>query len=393
MSGTRQERGSNREARDALASWITIASFLLVLWVPLAMSFIQGERRVSATENRFLAQLPRLDDDPASWARYPKKLERYYDDHVGLRNTMIRSYAKLSIGLFDKSPTDTLVIGKQGWLYFGDPNAIAHYRGVAPLSDAQLARWRRVLLERRAWLAERGIAFLFVLVPDKHLAYPEFMPDGLPRASQRHPLDQLARHLQETTDLEVLDLRDPLEAAKGRERTYHRTDSHWNDFGAYAGYVAIIERLSFLLPSMSGAQPVRAMPGTHLTSGMGLARIVGLASAYPEERIDMTPVAARGRVAREHRAHYDERVRRMVPIALGVEDASLPRAVMFRDSFANALVPYLAESFERIYFVWDRDVDPAVVEREKPDVVIQQVVGRFLGRRPLGIAELEAKQR
>jgi len=376
-------------AASRLVSRITVVSLLLVLWLPLVMSFVQGPRSVSVTENRFLAELPRLGSDPAGWAAYPAKVSRYYDDHVGLRNAMIRAYAYLTIEVFGTSPTESLVVGRQGWFYFGDPDAIAHYRGVAPLSDGQLERWRRVLLERRDWLAERGIAFLFVLVPDKPLMYPEYMPENLPRTGIDRPIDQLARHLWETTDLEVLDLRRQLQIARRQERTYHRTDAHWNDWGAYVGYVAILERLREMLPSLAGAKPVAATHGSHITHGMGLASIVGLASVYHEERIDMLSVGPRARPAPEHRAHYDERVRRMIPIALGVENDSLPRAVMFRDSYANALVPYLPENFRRILFVWERDVDPTVVMREQPDVVIQEVVGRFLGRRPKGIDEMK----
>jgi len=65
--------------------------------------------------------------------------------------------------------------------------------------------------------------------------------------------------------------------------------------------------------------------------------------------------------------------------------------VMFRDSFANALIPYLAEDFSRVAFVWDRDLDPELVLRERPDVVIQEIVGRFLGRRPKDIDEVRAR--
>ena len=77
----------------------------------------------------------------------------------------------------------------------------------------------------------------------------------------------------------------------------------------------------------------------------------------------------------------------MRPFARGVGDRSLPRAVMFRDSFANAFVPYLSEHFERILYVWDRDVDARVVSVERPDVVIQEIAGRLLARRPRGIDE------
>ena len=49
----------------------------------------------------------------------------------------------------------------------------------------------------------------------------------------------------------------------------------------------------------------------------------------------------------------------------------LPRAVMFRDSFASWLIPFLSEHFSRIVFSWEYSFDRALVEREHPDVVIQ----------------------
>ena len=96
----------------------------------------------------------------------------------------------------------------------------------------------------------------------------------------------------------------------------------------------------------------------------------------------MQAVSPRSRIARKYRSRYEERLERLQPVAHGVEGSGYPRAVMFRDSFANALIPYLSEHFERILYVWDRDVDLALVDIEKPDVVIQEIVGRFLSRRP-----------
>ena len=58
---------------------------------------------------------------------------------------------------------------------------------------------------------------------------------------------------------------------------------------------------------------------------------------------------------------------------------------MFRDSFANALIPFLSESFDRIVYVWQPDVHPQVVQIEKPDVVIHEIAERFLARTPHGV--------
>ena len=52
----------------------------------------------------------------------------------------------------------------------------------------------------------------------------------------------------------------------------------------------------------------------------------------------------------------------------------LPRAVMFRDSFATWLIPMLSENFSRILFSWQYTFNREIVEREHPDVVIQEMV-------------------
>jgi hypothetical protein len=60
----------------------------------------------------------------------------------------------------------------------------------------------------------------------------------------------------------------------------------------------------------------------------------------------------------------------------------LPRAVVFRDSFGIALAPFLAEYFGKSVFVWDRRFDRELVAREKPSVVIYEVVERALMDQP-----------
>ena len=55
-----------------------------------------------------------------------------------------------------------------------------------------------------------------------------------------------------------------------------------------------------------------------------------------------------------------------------------PRAVIFRDSFGSAMIPFLSEHFSRAVYVWQNDLDPALVLQERPTVVIQEWVGRHL---------------
>ena len=58
--------------------------------------------------------------------------------------------------------------------------------------------------------------------------------------------------------------------------------------------------------------------------------------------------------------------------------ADLPRAIMYRDSMAIPLIPLLAENFSRSVYVGSRQLDPAFVLRERPDVVIEEMVERSM---------------
>jgi alginate O-acetyltransferase complex protein AlgJ len=63
-----------------------------------------------------------------------------------------------------------------------------------------------------------------------------------------------------------------------------------------------------------------------------------------------------------------------------IPGSEAPRAVVFRDSFTSRLIPYLSEHFSRAVYLWQNDVDPSVVLKERPAVVIHEIVGRHLGR-------------
>ena len=358
---------------------LTIVTFLTLLWLPLAVSLLTPDETRSLSEQRKLAQLPKRGAD---WTR---SFERYYDDRLGFRNDLVRAWAWLHIEGLGVSPSDSLLVGKQGWFFFGDEAAVAQYRGTARFERAELLSWGRVLAERQRWLKERGIPYLLVLVPNKHRLYGQYMPDSLPKVSERSQLDDLVDYLRAESDVWLLDLRGTLEDAARQNRVYHKTDTHWNDVGAYAAYRAILQKLAQKLPVFEDQAPVAVRSFERTTPGLGLPRIVGLSNAYPERSFDLAVAEPRGGVPPKRRARWEDRVRRQLPFALGTGDERLPTAVIFRDSFANALVPYLSESFSRIVYVWEFDLIPQLVEAERPDVVIQEIAERFLGRTPRGL--------
>ena len=373
----------------SLDARLTTASFLAVLCLPALVGLFAARGELSSTEQRRLAAPPRIEWSAGGLARLPRDLERYADDHLGLRDDLIRAWAWLHIEALGVSPSEKLLVGRDGWFFFGDDSAIAQARGVAHFDDAELDRWVDVVAARHAWLAERDIAFLLVLVPNKHRLYAEHLPRALRPVHPRSQLDQLALRL-EAEGLPVLDLRPVLEAASRRERVYHKTDTHWNAVGAYEAYRAILRALEGGRPSLAPLEPVAVRRYERTQPGLGLPRIVGLSTAYPEHSIELAVARPRAAPTPTRRARIEERLRRQLPFQIGTGDPGEPEALVFHDSFAEALVPYLAESFSRVSFVWESDLIPSVVEAARPDVVIHEIAERFLAREPRGLREAEA---
>ena len=56
----------------------------------------------------------------------------------------------------------------------------------------------------------------------------------------------------------------------------------------------------------------------------------------------------------------------------------LPRAVVLRDSMADLWVPMLTTNFSRIVYASTYALGRALIEREKPDIVIDELVERKL---------------
>ena len=87
------------------------------------------------------------------------------------------------------------------------------------------------------------------------------------------------------------------------------------------------------------------------------------------------PRPRRARVVEPAGAHETDEEGRLVT---EIDDPSLPRAVIFRDSFVSRLVPFLSEHFSRAVYLWQNDFDAAEVEKERAGGVIQEIVGRHL---------------
>jgi alginate O-acetyltransferase complex protein AlgJ len=268
-----------------------------------------------------------------------------------------------------------VIKGKDGFFFYADDGAMDDYAWADPLTPEAIMNWRESLERAHRWLDARRIGYLFVIAPDKHVVYGDSMPDAIVRTGTTSRTDQLYGDLVNTGF--VVDVRPALFAAKGRERIYFKTDTHWNDRGAEAAYETIIAAVRAQVPAIPAAW-TRAdfEPAVEDVEAGDLAAMMGLKRILREENLALR--VNRPRLARVVEPSGATELAEVGRLVTAIPASTLPRAVIFRDSFTSRLVPFLSEHFSRAVYLWQNDFDSQVVEQEKPDIVIQQIVGRHL---------------
>jgi alginate O-acetyltransferase complex protein AlgJ len=352
-----------RRAGVQASSAPLVALFIVVISLPIVSNLVGVDGGDPGAENRELA------------AFHGSNLAEWFNDHFGFRSTLVRWYGESRLFGFGVSPTTTVLSGRDGWFFYADDEGVEDYASDDPLTPEAIANWRNTIVRAQRWLRPQGIGYVFAVAPDKHAIYPEELPASLARVGAMSRTDQLYGSLADTGAL--VDLRPALFEAKTRERIYQKTDTHWNDRGALVAYQALITAARAQVRSIPAAWTRADFEDVDRdVEGMDLAGMMGLKRVLRET--DLTLVPRRPRRARVVEPAGGRPTDEEGRIVTEIPGSSLPRAVMFRDSFASRLVPFMSEHFSRAVYVWQNDFDTEIVTKERPDIVIQEIVGRHL---------------
>jgi alginate O-acetyltransferase complex protein AlgJ len=360
-----------------------IVLFLTVTLAPPVKWMFSRDRSWSDKEKRVLTPFPKEPKDFSSFLKLTKKFESYYDDHFGFREVLIDRYQREVRKRFGETGVRRVIGGKEGWYFYAGDNLQEDFMGLTPLKEQQLKTWKIDLIHKRNWLAERGIHYLFVVVPNKQTIYPEYLPDFINKAKGETRLEQLMKYLKTDGDVHILDLTPVLRKAKHTGHLYSKTDTHWNFYGAYLGYKEIMHQISQWFPKehfkndYSFDRPAKEGPGGDLAEMLGMQGSIKEIRPIPESR----HLCAR-RMELPIHIENPHQTKQSAPFMKGCKEAHL-RALIFRDSFFLAAQPFLSEDFREAIYIWrpyDQEITERLLQYFHPDVVIEERAERFCFR-------------
>lgn len=308
----------------------------------------------------------------------PTTIEESFFPRGRLINLISNLRLKIGDRVFPK-----VIAGDHGWLIFTGEGDIMDYQKAESFTEQELVSFQADLDALTSSYARRGITLLVVVVPNKNTIYPERVPSQIAVLGTESRLEQVTSYLQAHGQTHILDLRPALQAAKAEHEIYYATDTHWNGYGAYIAYAAILNELHKRFPNIaprpaSDFKFVSREPETlDLAANMGTTLL-------PESKIQFVP-------------RYDQQTSYKTVNVGGRrlmfsynDDASLPDLVMYYDSFFFTVNPMLGEHFHHGVFVqnylgsglWDL----SWVEERQPDVVIIEFNERYLEDLPTFIS-------
>jgi alginate O-acetyltransferase complex protein AlgJ len=350
--------------RRSVADIALIVVFASVISAPLVGMWLGIGQLQESEEKRPLAPRPDITADFRSWPATGLALTACFNDHFGFRKTLVEGHAAMLVKGLGESTSPVVFVGKHGWLYLTLGLSPDSFHGQESFGPGRFDQWLSALRRMHDWLATRHIRFYVIIPPDKHTIYPEYLPTSAKPGPGATRLDTLIAALRQAKIGEV-DLRDDLVRAKAMGPLYYHTDTHWNGNGAYVAYRAITLELGKAFPQIRPKPPSDFSEWRPVRTG-DLNLLLGLTHGYDETFLYLveknTPVSHR-----EGNLVIDER-----------NDPRQPRMVMLRDSFANYLRPLLSQNFNRATYVFSNNFDTALIEREKPDLVLFELVERRL---------------
>ncbi|MCW5204336.1 hypothetical protein VU02_00135 [Desulfobulbus sp. N2] len=362
--------------------------FLLFLLLPFCLFMVGPRKEISEAEKRKLAVFPEIVPTMTGLAEFPKKFDAFYRDHFGLRDNLIRLYNIISLKVFQVSPSDLVLKGRQGWFFYISEGVFEDFNGMQQSDQVSLEKHAATLIDRRDWFARLGVRYLFVPVPNKISIYDEYLPDRIQGGRGTTFYEQFTSFLERDLHFEnFVNLYPVLRENKQGEQLYFKTDTHWSNAGALLAFHQIMKRCSDWFPEGIEYMADKEVVRENVQFSGDLSRLMHQEKTV-SEYVDVVSVAAPCAQKRNiHPSPASQYVQgadvpaSRLPTENGCSEKKLT-ALVVHDSFGRPLHRYFNERFKKVIYSQFIKLDKLqdLILQERPDIVIEIWVARNLGR-------------
>ena len=325
----------------------TCLFFSLGMMIPGASEAAEGD-----------VTMPSLMKDGSPNEDFADEFEDYFTKSFAYRSYVVDAYASLKVGLFGEG-NDQVIVGRDDFLFFAE--TLDDYVGKNKMTDDEINAAADSLLAFYEYARARGTGFLFLCAPNKNHVYGEYMPARYVADDQPTDLDRLYAALDER-GVPYADLRTPLADGKAEALLYHKRDTHWNGQGARVAYETTADALGF--PSLD-FDSLTAVESDTFEGDLDTLLFPGRTMYDDDSTYDFDGLFV-----------YTSAYSTPMDMQITTRGGGSGKLLMFRDSFANALIPLFASSFAECRFERAIPFRADLLESYSADYMIIEIAER-----------------
>jgi hypothetical protein len=325
----------------------------------------ERQERVAAT--------PDVPKDAGGIPRFLAQSRLYVGERYALKDRFVAWNGLVNHVGFNRSPAPNVVLGQNGYLYLSSQGAIEISQGQSRLRADEIADWTATFGQLKTAFDARGIQYGLIIGPNKHTIFPENLPEWVgPVAwdqTRAHDVMTVAKTVFGAT---FVDTRQALIAARGdygNDKLYHPTDTHWTELGAALATQKALAALGVDLP-------VPEFEVATLPRAGDLSRMIGLQG----RQVATAPELPRTWACTDADGNEMEIIT-IDPImpkrfSCGSPDGLPTKLVIFNDSFGVSAIPFVAQHFQNVEFIWEDAANPDQAAELDADIVLHIIVER-----------------
>ena len=273
------------------------------------------------------------------------------------------------------------------WVFLleGSNSVSDYYIRNIKIVPENLRAWCELFEKRKRQCDKINVRYCHVSAPEKLGVYAE--NTDLEVLIDNSPASQIERALSSGFKQENwLNPLGYLRTQKNHHRVYSKTDSHWNFYGAFSVYQLLQAKLG--LPVNN-----RILDCSRKENWSVMDLGAKFDPPLPEKVFFYRPSDSMIRTYSNAIVDFKERTNRTNDAGLHTGSyvvyennaAVVDQSVMlFGDSFSeyrpHLLTGMLAETYKKVHFIWSSNIDWALVEKHKPDIVLTELAERFMPR-------------
>lgn len=326
-------------------SILTIAIIFSVILIFTVVDFSQEDRLYSETENRILAEKPVLSKEALLDGSFAEDYENYVSDQFVSRDKWITVKTRLDL-LMQKKDINGV--------YFGEDGYLMEQHRPEDYTDEQMNE----KLELLKALSDRwNIRVMLVPTADN------IITDKLPKNAPYYDETQLLERVKELVgEYRYVDVYGALKE-HADEELYYRTDHHWTSLAAYYGYEEWTETVHvypLLRDSENRGTVSEDFLGT-LHSRVNLSMEPDKIQYFPET--EKFPVEIKYDFGRTATSFYEPKHLNTknkygyfmddnhALVEIHTSRRNGRKLFVLKDSYANSVIPMLAQHYEYVYVV------------------------------------------